>query len=81
MSLKCSSVSVNKMAMQNVWRHHFPQPGGGGVCCGTKGPTEVVEMAALYELIKRIDSSLSPLTHLWVARSDFFLHISPKKDT
>jgi hypothetical protein len=23
-------MSVNEMAMQNDWRHHFPEPGGGG---------------------------------------------------
>jgi hypothetical protein len=39
---------VNETAMQNVWQHHFPEPWGGGGC-GTNWPTEVVEIAILFE--------------------------------
>jgi hypothetical protein len=46
-------------------------------CCGTNWPTEIVEKATLYEFEKMIESSLPPVTHIWVILSDFFLHISP----
>jgi hypothetical protein len=31
------------------------------------------------DLMKMIDSSQLPVTHIWVTLSDFFLHISPLK--
>jgi hypothetical protein len=42
-------MSVIKTAMQNIKQHHFPEPCGGRGRCGTNWPTEVVEIAALYE--------------------------------
>ncbi len=41
-------MSVNKMALQNVWQHHFPEPWGGGGD-RTNWTTEVVEIATLYK--------------------------------
>jgi hypothetical protein len=66
--------------MQNVWQYHFPEPGGGG-CCGTNWPTEVVEIAKRMNLMKMIDSSLPPVTHTWVEFSDVFYTFYHKKDT
>ncbi len=47
----------------------FSEPGGVGQG-GTNWPTEIVEIAKHYEF------DLSPVTHIWVTLSDFFLHIS-----
>jgi hypothetical protein len=63
MSLKLFHTSVNKTAMQNVQQYHFPESGGGGGC-GPNLPTEVVEIPTLYKLMKMIDSSLPPVTHI-----------------
>jgi hypothetical protein len=42
-------MSVNKTAAQNVRQHHFPEPCGGKGLLWDKLPTDVVEMATLFE--------------------------------
>ncbi len=70
-------MSVNETATQNVWQHHFPEPGGGGGWLWDKLANREVEKQHFMNLTKMIDSSLSPVTHIWVTLSDFFLHILP----
>jgi hypothetical protein len=38
----------NEAAIQNIWQHHFPEPGGKGHC-GTNWLIEVVEIATFFE--------------------------------
>jgi hypothetical protein len=73
-------MSVNETTTHNVWEHHFPDlVGRGGVLwdkLDLRGT--VVEIATLYDLMKMIDSSLPPVTHIWVTLSDLFTHFTIK---
>jgi hypothetical protein len=49
--------------------------------CGTNWPAEVVEIAALYEFDKIIDSALTPVTYIRIIHFFRpFLHFSYKMD-
>jgi hypothetical protein len=76
---KLCSFSVNETATQNVWQHHFLEPWGWG-CCGKNWPTEVVEIATLYEFYEndRFFTTVPPVTHIWVTLSDLFTQFTIK---
>jgi hypothetical protein len=57
-------MSVNKMAIQNVQQHYFLQSGRGEGHCGNNWPTEVVEIAILYEFDENDRSSHFCTFHL-----------------
>jgi hypothetical protein len=59
-------MSVNEMATQNVWQHHFPEPCGERVVLWDKSQKMMV-------------SSLPPVTPIWVILSDVFAHVTLKR--
>jgi hypothetical protein len=64
-------MSVNETATQNVWQHHFPEPWGRG------GNVDKLAHRGIGNR-KMIDSSLPPVTHIWVTLLNSFYH---KMDT
>ncbi len=77
-------MSVNKMATQNAWQHHFLEPcgGGGGGRCGTNCPTEVVELATLCEFdIKKNDRFFTTFCDPYMYHTfSLFYRFHQKKD-
>jgi hypothetical protein len=68
-------MSTNKMAVQNIQEHHFLQP-MEGEHCATHVLTELVRIALPEEFDVKIDTSLPPVTQIWVALSDFLRHLA-----
>ncbi len=67
--------------MQNVWQHHFPEPGGGGGAMWDKFSKEVVEIADIFKFDENY-RFFTAVTHILVMLSDIFLHtFHHKKDT
>jgi hypothetical protein len=74
-------MSVNKRATQNVWQHHFPEPCGGKGLLWDKLPTDVVEMATLFEFDEN-DRFFTTFCDPYMGHTfRLFYTFHPKKDT
>jgi hypothetical protein len=74
---KNSCMSVNETAMQNIWRHHFLQPGTlsevGEIVAHIW--QQVVGIAALYKFLQIMRDSYQPLpmAHIWLTLLDILI--------
>jgi hypothetical protein len=69
-------MSVNNAARQTSGKTIFQSLVKGGGCCGTNGPTEVVEIATLCEFDESDRFSTTFCDPVWVTLSDFFTHFT-----
>jgi hypothetical protein len=72
---------MNETATQNIWQHHFLEP-----CVERRGKGALWDKLAhrgsgnnAHEFDENIDSSLPPVTHIWVTLSDLFTHFTIKR--